>query len=254
MTEMDLPTLATRLDRLERDNRRLRRWVCALGTGLAALLTMGQLPPGPKVVEAESFVVRGAKGEPRALLGGIAGGAVTLALRDERGAERLTLVAAADGESTVRLTGPDGANIEAAARADGSRIGLEGRARKASIALGVNGADLPAITLQDHSERTRAWLRVLEVGEVTLALSDRDGRPRTGFVVSEKGEPALALTEANGEFRASLGVRSDGVAVVSLAERGGESRAEMSVAADGTADLVLADRTGRPTFTAPPRR
>jgi hypothetical protein len=68
MTE---PDVTERLDRLERENRRLKRIGGVVLVGLAAIVLMGQAMPGKaaKVVEAEKFVVRDTAGHARIILG-----------------------------------------------------------------------------------------------------------------------------------------------------------------------------------------
>jgi hypothetical protein len=61
--------LTKRLDRLERELRWWRRGGLAAFLTLAALVTMGQILPGTKVLEAEKFVLRDSKGKVRAVLG-----------------------------------------------------------------------------------------------------------------------------------------------------------------------------------------
>jgi hypothetical protein len=66
--------LTERLDRLERELRWWRRGGVAACLALAVLVTMGQVIPGAKVLEAEKFVLKDPKGKVRAVLGNAYGG------------------------------------------------------------------------------------------------------------------------------------------------------------------------------------
>ena len=71
MTESALDTLKKRLDRLERESRRLKRATLAVIMGATAALLMGQIAPHRpvKTLEAEEFVLRDSRGQIRASLG-----------------------------------------------------------------------------------------------------------------------------------------------------------------------------------------
>lgn len=68
MNGKDLQGLATRLERLERENRWLKLGVVVVLLGIAAAVLMGQAMREPKVVTAEQFVLRDSAGEARAVL------------------------------------------------------------------------------------------------------------------------------------------------------------------------------------------
>ncbi len=109
MNEPTMETLARRLDKVERENRRLKRsGVVALAV-IAAIVLMGQAasklaPPGKpgKVVGAEQFIVHDARGGVRATLGTLPGGTVRLVLYDRGNS----------GETRVILSaGPEGSPV-----------------------------------------------------------------------------------------------------------------------------------------------
>ncbi len=83
MTEPTMETLARRLDRMERENRRMKQvGVVALAV-IAAVVLMGHVV-GEKVVEAERFVLLDSSGQPRAVLA-VAKGGSGLYLYDRAG-------------------------------------------------------------------------------------------------------------------------------------------------------------------------
>jgi hypothetical protein len=76
MTNPDKPSqpfevhsFSQRLEKLERDNRNLKRTVLAMGLILLALLTMAQVRPVARVIEAEKFVLRDSSGKESATFG-----------------------------------------------------------------------------------------------------------------------------------------------------------------------------------------
>ena len=68
-TSNQIGPLSKRLEKLERDNRNLRRVISVLSISFIVLFTMAQVRPTPKVIEAEKFVVKDSSGKERASLG-----------------------------------------------------------------------------------------------------------------------------------------------------------------------------------------
>jgi hypothetical protein len=85
-----------RLDRLERENRRLKRAGVVVLALIGAVVLMGHVV-GEKVIEAERFVLLDSSGQPRAVLA-VAKSGSGLYLYDEKGKLRAGLVGGtADG-------------------------------------------------------------------------------------------------------------------------------------------------------------
>jgi hypothetical protein len=70
MEDVTMETLLTRMERLERDNDRLKRMLSLMLIGIAGLVIMGQAQCNKltNVIEAEEFIVRGGDGMTRARL------------------------------------------------------------------------------------------------------------------------------------------------------------------------------------------
>src|SRR5262245_22663208 len=109
-----LDVLAARIARLERDNRRLKRFGLALLLAAGAVAVMGQSRPPVRaaaVLEARKFVLRDAKGKRRAELGlfpdrpGLVlfddGGAATAVLGAFEKEEGLALLAGGERQVTI---------------------------------------------------------------------------------------------------------------------------------------------------------
>ena len=135
MNEPVIEQTLRRLERLERENRRIKRiGVCAL-FGAVVLIVMGQARPSnvAKVIEAERFVVRGAAGSVSAVLGVNPDGNMGLEIRDKSGKAGVALGMGSSGNPALRLDGQDG---------------------KTGIALGVRSDNTPAMELYNKEGKT----------------------------------------------------------------------------------------------------
>ena len=79
----EIQAVAERLERVERENRRLKRWGAVALIGIAAVVLTGQAKAS-RVVQAEKFVVQDAEGKVRAELGTFPDGKMALVLFDQK--------------------------------------------------------------------------------------------------------------------------------------------------------------------------
>lgn len=208
-----------RLDRLERENRHVKRvGVAALATITAVILTGQAAPPrAPKVVEADEFVLRDGKGAVRAMLG-FRGGAPLLSFYDEEQTLRVGLGFTPAGLPTVAILSKDG-NIRSS--------------------LTVLANDTTALYLYDQNERPHAVLAVKTDGTPSLSVFGKDKEGTAILGIDGKGVSGLTLSDQSGITRAVLGsisleTRDTGVI---------ETRPESSV--------VLFDNAGKVIWSAP---
>jgi len=176
-----------RLDYLERDNRRLRRYGITMLIVLAAFLGVGAsllyfsgaygLPGSPQMVAARQFQLRDASGTIRGTWGTAEDGSVRLVLRDDRGRQRIRLSLLEDGSA--------------------------------------------GLTFADTADRKLAVLGLLPDHTTTLALTDPAGVPRMVLGVAANGSSNLVFADHSGTTRAGLGVDSRGVGTFTLADRAG---------------------------------
>jgi len=106
MTEFTLDMLRKRLDRLERESRRLKRATLVVIVGAAAALLMGQIAPHRPVraLEAEEFVLRDSRGQIRASLGTTQGpNATVLQIHGDNGKPRTRVTVSGDGTSSLEV-------------------------------------------------------------------------------------------------------------------------------------------------------
>ena len=170
-------SMERRLQRVERDNRRLRRAAVVLVLGIAAVVLMGQARAQRRTVEAEAFVVRDRGGQVRALLRAFDNGAVGLSFYDPGGAPRAWLRVLTDGTPGLVLSDQAG---------------------QTRTLLNVQGDGLAGLLLYDQNGNARAWLNVLADGTGGLALFDETRESRAWLRVLADGSPGLTLWDAYG--------------------------------------------------------
>ncbi|MDF3052918.1 MAG: hypothetical protein K0S19_1023 [Geminicoccaceae bacterium] len=186
--------IVNRLEQLERDSRRLRRYttimlvVVAMVLGLGAALiwysVRSGLPGSPLSVSAQQFVLRDNDGTTRGAWGLGEDGAVRLVLNDGEGRQRVRLSLLRDGSA--------------------------------------------GLSFADSADRKLAVFGLLPDYTTNLALTDPAGIPRAVLGVSPNGSSNLVFADRSGSTRAGLGVDSRGLGTFTLAEReGGGAREEL---------------------------
>lgn len=159
MDGQTLHGLVQRLDRLERENRWLKRIGAVVLAGLTAVILTGQatLRKVPRVVEAEKFVLKDAKGDVRGMLMMAPDGSPSLALF---GQGTVLLSVGADGEPSLALLGKD---------------------KKGVAAIGVGSDGSPGLAIMDKSGKLRAAMGSVKHGPTrtpihSLTLFNKDGK------------------------------------------------------------------------------
>jgi len=168
-----IESLVARVARLEHAAGRRRRLAGALATAATALVLMGQVLPGGRLLEGEGLVLRDPGGHERVVVRIDESGA-TLSMRAPSGEELATLASGAGGTTTLRLAERGGkGGIELAVRFDGSVEAAlldRGGTRRAALDLvgfiptlrlaGLRGSaslsvpgDGPQVLLLDEKER-----------------------------------------------------------------------------------------------------
>ena len=208
--------ILNRLENLERDNRRMRRYtgtmlvVVAMVLGLGAALVWysvrSGLPGSPQSVAARQFVLRDARGTTRGAWGMAEDGAVRFVLSDAAGRQRVRLSLLQDGSA--------------------------------------------GLSFADSADRKLAVLGLLPDHTTNLALTDPAGIPRVVLGVSPNGSSNLVFADQSGATRAGLGVDSRGLGTFTMAERTGGGVPELLL------DTLQAEQgdSVTPQPTAPSRR
>lgn len=145
---------------LDRANRHLRLTTAVLMLFIGAGFLMGQASTSPsRSMEAQQFVLRGADGTVRGVMGISDDGSVGINLNDVKGQSRITLDVAANGSPGLDFYDQSGK-------------------LRATLALASEGT--PGLGLYDPSGRLRTSLDVPAHETPGLAFYHRDGRPAWG--------------------------------------------------------------------------
>ena len=152
---MTIDQLARDVESLKAENRRLRRWgaallLLALATGATAMAGEGK---PPKVVEAESFVVRDPQGKHVGVFGHAGAGAITLSMHP-------------DGDGTVPLW----------LRVSAGRPDITLLSRGSTRATEILPAEVRLQALVGDTIEDRATLTVDGGGAGALSVLGRDGK------------------------------------------------------------------------------
>jgi hypothetical protein len=145
----ELQTMVERLDKVEEQNRRIKRGSVTVFVALSALVLMGQAVPSPRVVEAQKFVLKDADGNVRGWMGVIGKGS-ELTLGNVNRQPGMTLMVSPDS-SDLHFFG----------------------SRKGGMTLGVNSGD-PALSMIDAEGNGGAGIAFVKDGP-SLTLEDGKG-------------------------------------------------------------------------------
>lgn len=182
----DLRVVIARLEKVEKENRRMKRAGLACLLVGACLVVMGQARPAATTVQAQSFILQDASGTKRAELlleAGAPGSEPSPVLRflDGKGGEALSL-------SPTRL--------ELAGKSDlGPDILLDDAKGTPRVDLGLEH-NLPFVILNDEKGIVREDMG-LERGDPAFVINDEKAAPRVGFGLSN-GRPSVTVIDAQG--------------------------------------------------------
>lgn len=168
----ELSALLSRVERLERENRRLKRGALAVLLAIASVGLMAQTkqtapsstqrrrpapapaPAGPTAVEAQGFILKDSNGHVRAELG-LTGSTPSLKFKDENGSALVTLALNSDAPG-------------------GPMLLLSDPQHHASVALSVLEHAGPQLSLTGERADIQLHMGVAPDGTM-LELSDKDG-------------------------------------------------------------------------------
>jgi len=200
-----------RLESLERDNRRLRRYSATAFVGLAVLLGLivalvwlsgRQGAPGTvaEQVAARQFVLRDKTGAIRGAWGLGDDGAVRLVLQDPAGRPRVKVSLLQDGTAGLSFADSSGrARAVFALLPDQTgSVAFADDAGKTRSVLGISADGSANIVFADRAGSTRAGLGVDGAGHSTFTLADRMNDSAPAAVTESVGGEAADSQPAPG--------------------------------------------------------
>ncbi len=195
MTDFPVDELTQRVERLERENGRLKRVGAVIVFGIVAAFLMGQAMPRSTTVEAQRFVLKDKRGTVRAVLGGAAVGDATgevvgLLVYDKKHVVRAVLALREDDSPALSLA--------------------DEKANERVIVDTSSG-------MQIIGNGPRLSLGVQLGNEPTLQLFDKDGWMRSSLSLADSsGAPVVKFNDPRGDTRATITVGSNGKAQLML--------------------------------------
>lgn len=175
MNEPTTDNLVKRIERLERENRWLKRLQTVVIVGITAVMMMGQATPSEvaKVIEADRFVLRDASGKVRAMLGVEEGDTTSLQFYDKNGDNGVGLVQDPSGRELFRLAHNNKTRMTLAVTGDVSGLSLFDADEKIKVILCECGADSGLSFYYD--KKPRSIFGNNQAGSL-LKMFDKDGK------------------------------------------------------------------------------
>lgn len=173
----DFQTLVRRLDRVERQNKRLRRAVTTLTVLCLAVLVIGAVQPKSRSVEAEAFILVDENGKKRAtLMTPSPGNLTSFSIYDMNEKERVSLIETSEG-SGLYLYGQNGKEW----------LELDVSRKGPMLRFQDNKSEYPRISLS----RLGLILNGFEVGEGVIMLTLQEGGG--GLMLSDTSSLRISL-------------------------------------------------------------
>jgi len=278
----ELGDILKRVERLERENRGLKRAGFLTLVGFAAIVLMGQAAPKSRTVEAEKFVLKDASGKVRAEMGP-RDDLMGLSIYDENGKRRGIFAVRPDGWGELGFLDQD-EKYRATLKAQDDQVVLLFSDAKGGNAMLLTAGGSPILSLADKKGKSTAWLQAVS-GQPMLMLTDEEkkvdatlsllhGWARLSLSSNEKGDATLGIGMMVGDGSPYLnlsGKDSKGAAILelekgspslTLSDENGKARAvlghtALEVERTGTVEqrpalsLVLFDKEGKVIWRTP---
>jgi hypothetical protein len=199
--------LMSRLEYLERSNRRMKLAASALSCVLLAGVLMGQTPVPHKatVVEAEKFILRAPNGRVSAELSEESNEGPEFDFFDQAGKRRIGMGLLLDDTSFVILYDQYGKRRIDLHVLDNGEPGLDFYADRnleshRSIALQVSAKGTLELVARDPAGKGRAALGIDTDGKAAFDLYDSNEKTRIALAVLRDGHAGLGLAAENGQL------------------------------------------------------
>jgi hypothetical protein len=199
---MDSTTeLTNRLEKLERENRRIKRFGGAALFVLAGLLLVAAAAPGgkPKTIKAGAFEVVDAEGKTRARLGMTKSGGVGLRLLNKTGTRRLQAEmesSGAVGFTCFSAAGRPAVMLMRSSKGIPSLIYANEKGVPLTILNRINNAAY--FSMRDENGKNRVGLAA-RPDHSGVFLNSPDGKLHMAHAVLKDGTPVIKITDKNGK-------------------------------------------------------
>ena len=211
-------TTEERIDKLERENRWMKRGclIALTAVSVVLLLSLGprvtgrafaQDAGGPRIVEASMFRLIDSRGRSRGGLIAEGDTGVSLDLFDERGHVRVSLSLEPTNQTLSFWDKQGDKRLALSVVKDVAGIALNDERGKPRACLGLN-EDGPKLQLIDGSQKVRANI-FCGADDAGFSLYDGRGTARAGMGVVNAG-PAVTLNDGRGTTRVALTLFKDG--------------------------------------------
>ncbi len=236
MNEPTTDNVVQRMDRLERENHRMKLAGVLVLLSMTAVTVMGQAKATKvaKVIEAERFVLRDENGKARGSLQVVAGVA-GLILRDEKGTVSSTLVAAKD-YAGLDIHLQNRSRLLLSSDLANTGLYIFDRHNKRRVSIGIHDKEgTPSIGILNKDEKMLIRLTELEGGSGFISLI-RLGDKKSGLV----------FLESDGSSRIQLlSFKND--SGIGLFDKYGTKRATMNLV-NGTPVIGIYDEQAKPVW------
>ena len=244
----ELPSVLARIDRLERDNRRLRRAGSLLLVGLAVALTVAFATPRtsaetPRVLRGEQLELTTPEGEVYARIFLNQGSPMLLLRKGEEKAHVLLTL----NQPALHIRNADGLR--------GAFVGFDTRGLAKVELNGENLVDGVRLSMKpdgtagvyalDSDGFDRAGLEYASDGTSTVSVRGERGKVRGSFAADAAGNSSLVLLDPEGRRRIGEVVLADGTPILSLEDHRARQRANLTMDFDGAPRLEFLREDGR---------
>jgi hypothetical protein len=191
MDQLGLDTLNLRLERLERENIRLKKAGAVFVVALAAWVVLGSGFVRPvKQLVAERFVLKDPQGVVRAHLASKKDGSPELALFDAKGNRRVTMNSTADNTSSIDFHDKGEVRLSMSTSSDGASV-LSFLDRNHATASGLYMWPDSTTGIGFRANNQGISMKIGPDGTSRLAITDKDGHEIEGMGAAAV-KPSLA--------------------------------------------------------------
>lgn len=245
--------LEARLDRLERQNRRLRLAVLSVVILAGATLLMGQARKGSRTLEAEAFVLRDLHGKVRGSFKLEPGGRVALDLLASNGKPRARLALVHGDYPRFELFDKHDRRRAALTSypSDFHGLSLYGKGNKPRMSIYLDAHDVPRLSMMDSKSHKRLGLGVLQDDTPHISLRDRKKRTVAAMYVNPQQAPRLELFQGmQATVRIAVEPRGGSKGLVLYGAKG-RPAAGLGIDSSSRASLQFFDHKGKTIFKVP---